>query len=68
MAGLQIVTDGDSRFDLEVGGKSWFFYVLDRLGGLSGNKDFSRGFMERGISPGHIMWEVQEGLPDPGGS
>ena len=65
MAGLQIVTDGDSRFDLEVGGKSWFFYVLDRLGGLSGNKDFSRGFMERGISPGHIMWEVQEAYQTP---
>ncbi|RUA20476.1 MAG: hypothetical protein DSY79_10975, partial [Chloroflexi bacterium] len=28
MAGLDILTDGDSRFDLEVGGKSWFFYVL----------------------------------------
>ena len=65
MAGLDIVTDGDSRFDLEVGGKSWFFYVLDRLGGLSGNKDFSRGFMERGISPGHIMWEVQEAYQTP---
>src|SRR5262249_51924401 len=25
-AGLDIVTDGDSRFDLTVGGKSWFFY------------------------------------------
>jgi 5-methyltetrahydropteroyltriglutamate--homocysteine methyltransferase len=24
-AGLDIVTDGDSRFDLVVGGKSWFF-------------------------------------------
>jgi 5-methyltetrahydropteroyltriglutamate--homocysteine methyltransferase len=23
-AGLDIVTDGDSRFDLAVGGKSWF--------------------------------------------
>ena len=26
-AGLDIVTDGDSRFDLAVGGKSWFFYA-----------------------------------------
>lgn len=25
-AGLDIVTDGDSRFDLTVGGKSWFSY------------------------------------------
>jgi hypothetical protein len=28
-AGLDIVTDGDSRFDLTVGGKSWFFYPID---------------------------------------
>src|SRR6266508_656249 len=27
-AGLDIVTDGDSRFDLAVGGKSWFFYPI----------------------------------------
>ena len=31
-AGLDIVTDGDSRFDLAVGGKSWFFYPIERLG------------------------------------
>src|ERR1022692_4887514 len=29
-AGLDIVTDGDSRFDLTVGGKSWFFYPIER--------------------------------------
>jgi 5-methyltetrahydropteroyltriglutamate--homocysteine methyltransferase len=33
-AGLDIVTDGDSRFDLAVGGKSWFFYPIERLGGI----------------------------------
>src|SRR3974377_256386 len=32
-AGLDIVTDGDSRFDLAVGGKSWFFYPIERLRG-----------------------------------
>jgi hypothetical protein len=32
-AGRDIVTDGDSRFDLAVGGKSWFFYSIERLGG-----------------------------------
>jgi hypothetical protein len=31
-AGLDIVSDGDSRFDLTVGGKSWFFYPIERLG------------------------------------
>jgi methionine synthase II (cobalamin-independent) len=30
-AGLDIVTDGDTRFDLAVGGKSWFFYPIERL-------------------------------------
>ena len=33
-AGLDIVTDGDTRFDLSVGGKSWFFYPIERLGGV----------------------------------
>src|ERR1700741_3878142 len=36
-AGLDIVTDGDSRFDLVVGGKSWFFYPIERLGGVHGH-------------------------------
>ena len=42
-AGLDIVTDGDSRFDLTVGGKSWFFYPIERLGGVRGHRDTSRG-------------------------
>src|SRR5881409_4398466 len=61
MAGLDIVTDGDSRFDLTVGGKSWFFYVIERLGGIEGHRDTSRGWMSRhGLRPGRILWEVQE--------
>ncbi len=60
-AGLDIVTDGDSRFDLAVGGKSWFFYPIERLGGLCGHCDTSRGWMGRlGLRPGKILWEVQE--------
>ena len=62
-AGLDIVTDGDSRFDLAVGGKSWFFYPIERLGGVSGHRDTSRGWMARqgaGLRPGKILWEVQE--------
>jgi len=60
-AGLDIVTDGDSRFDLAVGGKSWFFYPIERLGGLSGHQDTSRGWMQRhDLRPGKILWEVQE--------
>ena len=60
-AGLDIVTDGDSRFDLAVGGKSWFFYPIERLGGVHGHRDTSRGWMSRhGLRPGKILWEVQE--------
>jgi methionine synthase II (cobalamin-independent) len=60
-AGLDIVTDGDSRFDLAVGGKSWFFYPIERLGGISGHRSTSQGWMARhDIRPGHILWEVQE--------
>lgn len=30
-AGLDILTDGDARFDRTVGGKSWFYYPIERL-------------------------------------
>ena len=60
-AGLDIVTDGDSRFDLAVGGKSWFFYPIERLGGIHGHRSTSQGWMARhDIRPGKILWEVQE--------
>ena len=66
MAGLDIVTDGDSRFDLEVGGKSWFFYVLERLGGFTARRDTSPGWSgDFGIGPGHILWEVSEAYQPP---
>jgi 5-methyltetrahydropteroyltriglutamate--homocysteine methyltransferase len=35
-AGLDIVTDGDARFDSDVGGMSWFQYPARRLKGLGG--------------------------------
>jgi methionine synthase II (cobalamin-independent) len=60
-AGLDIVTDGDSRFDLAVGGKSWFFYPIERLGGIEGHRSTSQGWMARhDVRPGKILWEVQE--------
>jgi 5-methyltetrahydropteroyltriglutamate--homocysteine methyltransferase len=60
MAGLDIVTDGDSRFDLTVGGKSWFFYVIERLRGITGHVDRAQGGGWRGLRPGHILHEVME--------
>ncbi len=64
-AGLDILTDGDARFDLEVGGRSWFFYVVERLGGIEGFRD-SGGFLSfPGVKPGHILYEVTEAYNPP---
>src|SRR5262245_33430362 len=60
MAGLDIVTDGDSRFDLTVGGKSWFFYVIERLRGITGHVDRAASGGWRGLPAGHILREVME--------
>lgn len=65
MAGLDILTDGDARFDLAVGGKSWMFYALERLEGLRGRRDVSPLTGEFGIRPGHIMWEIRESYQTP---
>jgi 5-methyltetrahydropteroyltriglutamate--homocysteine methyltransferase len=59
-AGLHIVSDGDSRFDLTVGGKSWFFYPIERLTGITGHVDRSRAGGWNTIRPGHILYEVME--------
>jgi methionine synthase II (cobalamin-independent) len=58
-AGLDIVTDGDSRFDLTVGGKSWFYYPLERLTGITGHVDRTRA-SGWALQPGHILYEVME--------
>lgn len=59
-AGLDIVTDGDSRFDLAVGGKSWFFYPIERLLGITGHVDRAAGAGWTTIQPGRILYEVME--------
>jgi 5-methyltetrahydropteroyltriglutamate--homocysteine methyltransferase len=64
-AGLDILTDGDARFDLEVGGRSWFFYTIERLGGISGFRDQSHFLDYADIRPGHILYEVQEAYHPP---
>ena len=59
-AGLDIVTDGDARFDTDVGGMSWFQYPARRFKGLSGG-DYHRvrkGY--GGTSKGDIIFEVME--------
>jgi 5-methyltetrahydropteroyltriglutamate--homocysteine methyltransferase len=58
-AGLEIVTDGDSRFDLTVGGRSWFYYPIERLQGITGHVDRTRASGWT-LEPGHILHEVME--------
>jgi methionine synthase II (cobalamin-independent) len=58
-AGLDIVTDGDSRFDLTVGGKSWFYYPIERLLGIAGRVDRTRASGWT-LQPGRILYEVME--------
>ena len=60
-AGLDIVTDGDTRFDLAVGGKSWHFYPIERIEGVTETRDGSPVFTKTaGTGPGDILWEVAE--------
>src|SRR5215210_3304589 len=59
-AGLDIVTDGDARFDTDVGGMSWFQYPSRRFKGLAGG-DYHRvrkGY--GGTAKGDIIFEVME--------
>ncbi|HCU89050.1 MAG TPA: hypothetical protein DGR97_03860 [Gammaproteobacteria bacterium] len=64
-AGLDIIVDGDTRFDLEVGGRSWFFYTIERLNGITGFRDSSHFLDYGGMQPGHILYEVQESWTPP---
>lgn len=66
-AGLDIVTDGDARFDMAVGGKSWMFYALERLHGLTGRRDLAPNWSSKDfdIRPGHILYEVMEAYQAP---
>lgn len=66
-AGLDIVSDGEMRFDQDIGGRSWFGYIADRLSG-TGPAVVRRGGAEwpsetgrpRTEVPGDILHEVME--------
>lgn len=64
-AGLDILTDGDARFDLEVGGRSWFFYSLERIGGIEGFRESSEFLKFPGVRPGRILYEINEAYHPP---
>lgn len=60
-AGLDIVTDGDCRFDADVAGHNWFSYAPLRMTGFSG-ASFYRAGGKAGFphKPGHILHDVLE--------
>src|SRR6267154_2801456 len=59
-AGLDLVTDGEMRFDVDIGGRSWFGYAFDRMEGLVASESGAarsvgshrRGFAQRAGTPG----------------
>lgn len=60
-AGLDILVDGDARFDNDVAGRSWFGYVTERLKGV-GAPDLRPQPLasNRDKVPGDILFEVME--------
>jgi len=72
-AGLDIVTDGEMRFDVDIGGRSWFGYAFDRMDGLTRAErgaaraagSHHRGFAQRAGSPGDILSEFVGTLQPP---
>jgi 5-methyltetrahydropteroyltriglutamate--homocysteine methyltransferase len=67
LVGLDIVTDGDARFDTETGGYSWFSYPLARLDGIDYSQAYGRPqLMGRVPFPrGHILHEGLEARLQP---
>ena len=63
-AGLDIIVDGDARFDDDVGGRGWFFYMIDRLGGFAERTDRQDNWAAM-TQPGRILWELMEAYQAP---
>jgi 5-methyltetrahydropteroyltriglutamate--homocysteine methyltransferase len=72
-AGLDIVSDGEMRFDIDIGGRSWFGYLFDRMSGLSDADVRSAGAewtarsgnQRRTDTPGDILHEVMQSRMPP---
>lgn len=67
-AGLDICTDGDCRFDADVGGHSWFSYAPGHMDGFGGSHAYRTKGGRAGMAHGrgHILHEVLEArvMPD----
>lgn len=61
-AGLDIVTDGDCRFDADVAGHNWFSYAPLHMDGFAGARPYAVKGGLAGIphKPGHILHDVLE--------
>jgi 5-methyltetrahydropteroyltriglutamate--homocysteine methyltransferase len=72
-AGLDIVSDGEMRFDVDIGGRSWFGYAFDRMEGLAPRPrgasrppgSIRRGFAQRAATAGDIVSEFVDTLQPP---
>jgi len=68
VAGLDIVTDGDCRFDADVGGHNWFSYAPLRMDGFSGAYAYRKEGGKAGVvhPRGHILHDILEArvMPD----
>src|SRR5438477_4283557 len=62
VAGLDIVTDGDCRFDADVAGHNWFSYAPLHMEGFAGARAYAAKGGLAGIptKPGHILHDVLE--------
>jgi len=62
VAGLDVVTDGDCRFDADVAGHNWFSYAPLHMDGFSGARAYAAKGGLAGIptKPGHILHDVLE--------
>ena len=62
VAGLDIVTDGDCRFDADVAGHNWFSYAPLHMDGFAGARPYAVKGGLAGIAhkPGHILHDVLE--------
>lgn len=72
-AGIDIVSDGEMRFDIDIGGRDWFGYLFDRMDGLkpagvrSGGAEWAArsGEVRRVDTPGDILHEVMQARMPP---
>jgi 5-methyltetrahydropteroyltriglutamate--homocysteine methyltransferase len=68
VAGLDIVTDGDCRFDADVGGHNWFSYAPFHMDGFAGTYAYRKEGGRAGVAHprGHILHDILEArvMPD----